>query len=71
MARDQAEGCKSLDLNALPWCGAQAKGVGHCLSDARSRVHVEDANMQAVRSMQVLGNQGLLASPKNISNHNT
>lgn len=41
------------------------------LPEARSRVHVEDADMQAVRSLQVLGNQGLLASPDKISNHNT
>ena len=64
MARNRAKRCKSLNLNAPPWCGAQVKGVWHCLSDARSRVHVGDADMQAVGSLQVLGNQGLLASPK-------
>ena len=46
-------------------------GDGHCLSDTRSRVRIEDADMQPVSSLQVLGNQGLLGSPENVSSGNT
>ena len=54
---------------ALVW--STSEGSRASPSDTRSRVRVEDADMQPLWSLQVLGNRGLLGSPENVSNGNT